>query len=176
MHRKTWRNAAVSMALAAVLSFGMAAPSYAAESDVATPQGGPIPCGTIESVSNVTSISNSTTWPNSSSWRVDGQGPGTLSISRALTSTNSVTGSGGVSLSKISASVGFNVSSSTTVTTSFSVTLASGETRQIQVGQVWARKSFSWKKSAGCAGNMTTTTGTGIAKKFLRYSYRSVKI
>src|SRR5690606_13262182 len=68
------------------------------------------------------------------------------------------------------ASVGFNVSSSTTVTTSFSVTLASGEKRQIQVGQVWARKSFSWKKSAGCAGNMTTTPGTGIAKMFRRYS------
>lgn len=143
--------------------------------DPVTPQG-QVPCGTYVTISNVKSISNRTSWPNEANWRVDGQGPGTLSISRALSSTNSVTATGGASYSAISASVGFNVTESTTVTTSYSITLAKGERRQIQVGQVWAQKSYTWTKRSGCAGNITTTTGSGVASKFLRFTYRSVTI
>lgn len=135
-----------------------------------------VPCGTTVTISNVKSISNRTSWPNSANWRVDGQGPGTLSISRALSSTNSVTATGGASHSAIGASVGFNVTKSTTVTTSYSITLAKGERRQIQVGQVWQRKSCTWTKRSGCAGNMKTTKGTGVASNFMRFTYRSVKI
>lgn len=151
-------------------------PTTGTESDDPSPRGGPVPCGTTVTISNVKAISDRTSWPNSADWRVDGKGPGTLSISRTLSSTNSVTATGGASYSAISASVGFNVSQSTTVTTSYSITLAPGEQRQIQVGQVWQQKSFTWTKRSGCAGNISTTTGTGVASKFMRFTYRSVKI
>lgn len=172
------RRAAFRAASALVLGLTMvtSVPLVANANEI-DPQGGGVPCSPGNArVTGTKSISNLTTWPNSSSWRVDGSGPGTLSISRSLTASNSVTGSGGVSYKALSASVGFDVTKSTTSTTSFSVPLKSGEKRQIQVGAVWKRKSFTWTKTVGCAGTAKTVKGSGTAHSFLRFTYRSVKI
>lgn len=172
------RRTAFRTASALLLGFALITTGpIVANADEVSPQGGGVPCSPgIPRITSVKSLSNSTTWPNSSSWRVDGKGPGALSISRALTASNTATATGGASAKSISASVGFSVTKSTTSTTSFSVPLKSGEKRQIQVGAVYQRKSFSWTKTVGCAGTAKTVKGTGTAKNFLRFTYRSVKI
>lgn len=136
-----------------------------------------VPCHDTTRIGTVKKLSNRTTWPNGSNWRVDGKGPGTLSISRTLTSANTITGDFGGNYKVINAKLGFSVTRSTTSSTSYSIKLKSGEKRQIQVGQVWQRKSYNWKRTTSCSGRPDRSkSGTGVGNNFLRYTYRSVKI
>lgn len=180
------RRVAATLATVA-LAFAVPSAAVAAESHSAVGNGedataywGGVPCANLPPrITSVKTLPNVTKWPNSSSFRVDGQGPGTLSISRALSTANTVTltGTGTVPNSTVSAAVGFNTTKTTTTTTSYSITLAKGERRQIQVGQVFQVKSFTWERRSGCSGTTAKTyRGTGKAYNFLRYTYRSVPI
>lgn len=170
--------AAIALALAVPGAAHAAEPHRASEDGgSAVTYGGGVPCANLPpKITSVKTLPNETKWPNSSSFRVDGQGPGTLSISRALSTANTVTGTLGAS-KIISSAVGFNVTKTTTTTTSYSINLKSGERRQIQVGQVFQVKYFTWERKSGCAGTtFKTHRGSGKAYNFLRYTYRSVVI
>jgi hypothetical protein len=52
-------------------------------------------------------------------WKVEGYGPGTLTLARTLTASNSVSGTVGIDYKAVSANVGFDVTESTGLTASY---------------------------------------------------------
>ncbi|WP_065960522.1 hypothetical protein [Curtobacterium sp. UCD-KPL2560] len=144
---------------------------------VHTDQGG-VGCGpVVTKLSNVADAGTTVKSPSGPNWSVSGVGPGTLSLTKSVAVSNSVTGNAGVSAEAVSGSVGFNVTSTYTTSTGYSVAIPSGQTWILRADAVYSVKSFHWTQTQSCntPGGGFSKSGNGKAYEFERLQYRSYR-
>ncbi|MFC4053979.1 hypothetical protein ACFOY4_30160 [Actinomadura syzygii] len=128
-------------------------------------------------------------WPNKPGWRVSGWGPHTqLQLSKGIEVSNSVNGTFGVSNETVSATVGFDVTKTTSTTISYTAelkkkahyTLRAGTVHKVYVFNVYEKHGKLVGHKPGTAycqwdGKPGTYVGTGTAKQFWTLDYRLTK-
>jgi hypothetical protein len=117
-------------------------------------------------VRNSKRISDQTTFPSGGRWSVEGDGGITLTLSFATAIANSVSGTLGASKGAISASVGFSVTKTTTVTVSGSYPTPKGNgTYELYAGYTEHVTQFEvWKKWGTVAHGVAPYCSTKKAK------------
>lgn len=171
------KQLAVLAAGLVVVGASMAAAQPASALPAHTDQGG-VGCGpVVTKVSNVKSAGTITKSPSGGNWQVSAVGPGTLSLTKSVSVSNSVTGNGGVSAGTVSGSVGFNVTSTYTTATGYSIQVPKGQTWVLRADAVYTVKSFHWtqKQSCNVPGGGFSKSGDGKAYKFSELKYRSYR-
>ncbi|MCJ1714381.1 hypothetical protein [Curtobacterium sp. VKM Ac-2922] len=152
--------------------------AQAATAATAHPDQGGVGCGpVVTKLSDVTSAGTTKTSPSGPNWSVSGVGPGTLSLTKSVAVSNSVTGNAGVSAETVSGSVGFNVTSTYTTSTGYSVAIPAGQTWVLRADAVYSVTTFHWTQTQTCnvPGGGFSKSGNGKAYKFERLQYRSYR-
>ncbi|TYK43248.1 hypothetical protein [Actinomadura decatromicini] len=128
-------------------------------------------------------------WPNQPGWRASGWGPhSTLQLSKQVQVANTVSGTFGVSVEGISATVGFNVTKTFSTTIAYTAelkkkahyTLRAGTVHKVYVFNVYEKRGttrFFTPTAVRCVWDQKPPhyVGTGTAKKFWTLDYRLTK-
>lgn len=109
-------------------------------------------------------------------WKVSAYAPGTLTLSRSLGAANSYSGSFGLSPGDISATVGFDVTKSTTYTASYSYPMPNDPPNTRWTVEAGTRDDiyiYDVQKYNGCTGSPDGPVQRGRAEKtgHLLYKY-----
>ncbi|HEX9034307.1 MAG TPA: hypothetical protein VF834_20880 [Streptosporangiaceae bacterium] len=118
---------------------------------------------------------NTETWPGDADWSVQAWGPGTLSMTRTETIANSFSSSYTVSADAVSATVGFSVTQTYSVGTSYSISVPANQKWQISAGYVSLTYQFDVYRE--CTGPSSMTyLGHGWADKYHNLVYMSFRL
>lgn len=137
-----------------------------------------IGCGPVQhKVWDVKKAPNVTKSPNSPNWKVAARGPGTLTLSKSVSVSNSVTGTVGVPIKFVNAAVGFNAQKTWSTATSYSIRVPKKQTWVLRADAVHTAKTFKWKRWRNCnyPGGSWSKSGTGKALEFNHLKYRSYR-
>ena len=119
---------------------------------------------TILKISGVKVVPNIIRYPTGPNWETAARGPGTLTLSKSVSVANSysgtITAAGGSANSKISAAVGFSVTTTYTTAASYTVTVPKGALYELRADAVYSAKTFKWKAATMC-GQQVAWHGNG---------------
>ena len=141
-----------------------------------TPNQGGVGCSpAVKKITNVRTAGTEVRSPVGPDWMVSAVGPGVLRLTKGITVSNSVVGSGGLGAGVVNASLGFNVTATTVAATDFSVNVPAGRTVTLRADAVYTVTKFDWRISQTCntPGASSASSGKATAYRFLQLRFRS---
>ncbi|EST18424.1 hypothetical protein [Streptomyces roseochromogenus] len=142
---------------------------------------GPVPGMCTTRILNVRDTGESETWPSDPNWHLDAWGPVNSSnqqpfsesLTRSLTVGNTFHSTVGVDAKAVSAQVGFDVSSSDTVGTNYTISIPPNQEWRIAAGYV--AHNYLYDVYRVCSAG-TVKIGTGVASEYDHLVYQAYQI